>query len=281
MAAIIPIPAFSDNYIWVLREGTQAAVVDPGDAAPVLDYLDARGARDLRDPRDASPSRPRRRRSPSLSSAFGAPVLRSGTRDRFRAARVRSREGDRSRRPGLHRRFVPACSTSPAIPRGTSRIVGARRTRTPVVFCGDTLFAAGCGRLFEGTPEQMWSSLGKLAALDPATQVYCGHEYTLANLRFAARGRTGQSRDRGACSSASSDKRDARPADAALDDRRERLPPIRSCAPGEPAVRAAAEAQAGHPLTDDVAVFAALRAWKNAFALQRRQVAGPAGQAAA
>jgi len=56
----------------------------------------------------------------------------------------------------------------------------------PAVFCGDTLFAAGCGRIFEGTPEQMWTSLSKLAALPGATRVYCGHEYTLANLRFAA-----------------------------------------------------------------------------------------------
>ena len=56
---------------------------------------------------------------------------------------------------------------------------------TPSLFCGDTLFAAGCGRLFEGTPQQMWTSLSKLAALPAATRVYCGHEYTLANLRFA------------------------------------------------------------------------------------------------
>jgi hydroxyacylglutathione hydrolase len=135
--------------------------------------------------------------------------------------------------------------------------------QTPSLFCGDTLFAAGCGRLFEGTPDQMWRSLSKLASLPEATRVYCGHEYTLANLRFAAA---------------------VEPASAALRERtaRERakrdegLPTLPSTIADEratnpflranvPAVHAAAESHAGHALDDAVSTFAVLRGWKNAF----------------
>jgi len=133
----------------------------------------------------------------------------------------------------------------------------------PVLFCGDTLFAAGCGRIFEGTPATMWTSLQKLAALDPATRVFCAHEYTLANLRFAAAVEP---------ANAALAQRQAR--DSALRDRGQPTVPstiadelatnpfLRA---GEPAVRAAAEGHAGHVLDSDVAVFAALRAWKNGY----------------
>jgi hydroxyacylglutathione hydrolase len=132
-----------------------------------------------------------------------------------------------------------------------------------VVFCGDTLFAAGCGRLFEGTPEQMWASLGKLARLSADTLVYCGHEYTLANLAFAAAAdasnaeiaertaREREKRDRGL---------PTLPSTIGLELRTN--PFLRA---GEAALRDAAQAHAKQPLIGPVAVFAALRAWKNAF----------------
>src|SRR4030095_8741993 len=92
------------------------------------------------------------------------------------------REGDRAQIPG-----VDVALDVLDIPGHTAGHIAYRGEvgHTPTLFCGDTLFAVGCGRLFEGTPEQMWASLGELAALPPATAVYCGHEYTLANLRFA------------------------------------------------------------------------------------------------
>jgi hydroxyacylglutathione hydrolase len=134
---------------------------------------------------------------------------------------------------------------------------------TPTVFCGDTLFAAGCGRLFEGTPVQMWSSLSKLAALDPATRVYCGHEYTLANLRFA-RAVEPANRHMQEREAREQDKRARNEPTLPSTIGTERLtnPFLRA---GEPAVRAAAEAHAGRALLDVVATFAELRAWKNAF----------------
>ncbi|MGB8599743.1 MAG: hydroxyacylglutathione hydrolase, partial [Burkholderiales bacterium] len=131
------------------------------------------------------------------------------------------------------------------------------------LFCGDTLFASGCGKLFEGTPEQMTASLEKLARLDKDTKIYCGHEYTLANLLFA------KAVEPGNCKIAEREKREAAKRAGGLPT----LPstmgeewqtnPFLRCA--EPAVIQAAEKYSGKPLPNKVAVFAALREWKNNF----------------
>ena len=134
---------------------------------------------------------------------------------------------------------------------------------TPIVFCGDTLFAAGCGRLFEGTPAQMWTSLGKLAALAPDTRVYCGHEYTLANLRFALAVEPGNAALRERQSREHAKRAAGRPTlPSTIGDERATNPFLRAA---EPALKAAAEAHAGRSLPDPVATFAELRAWKNTF----------------
>jgi hydroxyacylglutathione hydrolase len=258
MAAIIPVPAFSDNYVWVLREGTLAAVVDPGDAQPVLDYVEREGLAvcailATHHHRDHVGG------VAALVERFGAPVY--GPARESIPARTRALAED----DAVDVRCIGDTFQVLDIPGHTAGHIAyvGRVDGTPVVFCGDTLFAAGCGKLFEGTPAQMWSSLSKLAALPPGTQVYCGHEYTLANLRFAAA---------------------VEPANPAIAQRTERerdkrdkgLPTVPSTIgeelatnpflrAGRPAVRAAAEAQVGHPLRDEVAVFAALRAWKNGF----------------
>ncbi|MET0732186.1 MAG: hydroxyacylglutathione hydrolase, partial [Casimicrobiaceae bacterium] len=169
-------------------------------------------------------------------------------------------EGDRVDVPGLPVTFDVL--DIPGHTAGHVAYVGAVGA-TPTVFCGDTLFAAGCGRLFEGTPVQMWSSLSKLGALDPATRVYCGHEYTLANLRFA-RAVEPANRHMQEREAREQDKRARNEPTLPSTIGAERLtnPFLRA---GEPAVRAAAEAHAGRALPDVVATFAELRAWKNAF----------------
>jgi hydroxyacylglutathione hydrolase len=129
------------------------------------------------------------------------------------------------------------------------------------LFCGDTLFACGCGRLFEGTPEQMMSSLAKLAALPDDTKVYCGHEYTLANIAFAQqvepanRALAARSHATGSCA-----KRASPPCPRPLG---RSAPPIRSCAGREPAVVESANKYLGARISDPVRVFAAIREWKN------------------
>ncbi len=132
-----------------------------------------------------------------------------------------------------------------------------------ILFCGDTLFAAGCGRLFEGTPAQMLSSLDKLAALPGETRVYCGHEYTVANLRFASAIEPGNERLRERLSR-EQEKVDRGEVTLPSTIAEERLtnPFLRTA---DAAIQAAATSHAGRPLTDRVAVFAEIRAWKNGF----------------
>jgi hydroxyacylglutathione hydrolase len=175
------IPAFKDNYIWLLhgddaRRGSPCAVVDPGDAAPVLATLRERGLRlthvllthhhwDHADGVEA------------LLEHFPAQV--HGPDDRRLGAWCRPyREGQAVELPELGLRFevldVPAHTRSHIAFHGHG-----------VLFSGDTLFSIGCGRLFEGTAEDMQAALDKLAALPAETLVYCGHEYTLSNCAFA------------------------------------------------------------------------------------------------
>ena len=254
MLAISAVPAFKDNYIWILERDGNAAAVDPGDAAPVDDFL---AAHDLEltailathhhaDHVGGLPALAARWRCPT----FGPAREVDAKLDR------RLREGDRFEIPGLG-----VSLETLDIPGHTAGHIALHGGG--MVFCGDTLFACGCGRLFEGTPAQMVDSLGKLARLPRETRVYCGHEYTLANIRFAQA---------------------VEPRNRALDARKEReaakrlrdeptLPstmadelatnPFLRC--GEPEVVASAEKHAGRRLATEVEVFAEIRAWKNAF----------------
>lgn len=259
MAAIIPVPAFTDNYVWVLSVGGHAAVVDPGDAVPVLAHLEREGLV-LSAILTTHHHRDHVGGVPALVERFDVPVY--GPARESIPARTRALgAGDSIVVPG-----IGAALEVLDIPGHTAGHIAytGRVGNDAVLFCGDTLFAAGCGRLFEGTPAQMWSSLGKLAALAPATQVYCGHEYTLANLRFASAveprnpelakriDREREKRDRGVPTLPST-----------IAEERLTNPFLRVA---NPAVRTAAEAHAGRALEDDIAVFAALRAWKDGFA---------------
>lgn len=131
------------------------------------------------------------------------------------------------------------------------------------LFCGDTLFSAGCGRLFEGSPAQMLGSLDRIAALPDSTLVYCAHEYTLSNLRFAAAVEPGNAEVlAGLEATRTLREHDGISLPGELG-RERRINPFLRCR--EPAVRAAAESHAGRPLPEAVDVFAAVRAWKDGF----------------
>lgn len=165
-------------------------------------------------------------------------------------------EGDRIVVPGID--VALSVLDIPGHTAGHIAFVGAG-----MVFCGDTLFACGCGRLFEGTPAQMVESLAKLAALPADTRVYCGHEYTMANIRFALAVEPGNAtlREREGVEQA---KRDAAQPTlpSTIGAERATNPFLRA---DQIDVVAAAERHAGHRLPDRVAAFAAIRAWKNAF----------------
>ncbi|MDB5838955.1 MAG: gloB [Herminiimonas sp.] len=175
---VLAIPAFSDNYLWLIHDGEVAAVVDPGDAAPVLAALDANKlslVAILLTHHHADHVGG----VPSLLERFKVPVF--GPRGEAIPAVTRPlAEGDEVAVPELGLNM--AVLDVPGHTRGHIAYVASQQRW---LFCGDTLFAGGCGRLFEGTPEQMTSSLAKLAALPDDTEVYCAHEYTLSNLRFA------------------------------------------------------------------------------------------------
>lgn len=180
-AAVLPLPAFSDNYIWAIVHGENAAVVDPGEAGPVLKWLEQEGLR---------------LRAILLThhhgdhvggvlelSRIGDLTVYGPARERLPRCDVPLSEGDRVVLPELD--LDLRVLDVPGHTAGHIAYTGRAAGIEPVLFCGDTLFAGGCGRLFEGTPAQMHDSLEKFSVLPPDTQVFCAHEYTLANLRWA------------------------------------------------------------------------------------------------
>jgi hydroxyacylglutathione hydrolase len=258
MATIIPIPAFTDNYIWLVREGACAAVVDPGDAAPVIAYLDQEGLA-LCAIVNTHHHGDHVGGNVALLARFAVPVF--GPAHETIPGRTHALvEGDEITVPGVD--VALRVLDVPGHTAGHIAYVGTA-PHSAVAFVGDTLFAGGCGRLFEGTPAQMSASLGKLAALPGDTRAYCAHEYTLANLRFALAVEPGNAalRERLAREQAKRD-RGVPTVPSSIADERATNPFLRA---DIPAVAAAAEAHAGRKLRDAVETFAVLREWKNTF----------------
>jgi hydroxyacylglutathione hydrolase len=175
---VLTVPAFNDNYLWLIHDGQHAAVVDPGDAAPILAALKANQltlTAILTTHHHADHVGGVAR----LLQSFDVPVY-GPARDRIANVTVPLKENDVVTLDdlGLSLRVID-------VPGHTLGHIAYYAEEPGWLFCGDTLFAGGCGRLFEGTPAQMLSSLDKLAALPEATKVYCAHEYTVSNLRFA------------------------------------------------------------------------------------------------
>lgn len=251
MFEILLIPAFNDNYIWLLVRDGRAAVVDPGDATPVIARLEALQLR--------------------LET-----ILVTHHHADHQGGVAELVERWRPRVFGPEQESITGCSdplrggeTIAVLDHPAAVLAVGGHTRghlayhfPGLLFCGDTLFGAGCGRLFEGTPAQMCASLSRLAALPDETKVYCAHEYTETNLRFALA---------------------VEPQSAALRERVERVARIRAAGLpsipstlreekdtnpflrcGEPAVIAAAMAHGAVDASPE-AVFAAIRGWRNTF----------------
>ncbi len=256
MLDAIPVPALGDNYIWLLQASDSSAtiLVDPGDARPALDAIADHGL-ELRAILITHHHGDHVGGLNEVLAQWSVPVYGPAT-EQVAGVTHPVGGGDRFMIEALGTEFVVI--DTPGHTAGHIAFHGGGW-----LLCGDTLFAGGCGRVFEGTYEQMHDSLQRLAALPDATRGCCGHEYTLANLAFA---------------------RAVEPDNEELADRERRAQELRDA--GEPtvpftlaeerttnpflrchvpAVHAAAEARAGRTLSDPAEVFAVIRAWKDRF----------------
>jgi hydroxyacylglutathione hydrolase len=259
---ITPLPAFTDNYLWLLQRGRHAAVVDPGDAAPVERALRERNLAlaailVTHHHPDHIGGLPR------LAGAFPAPVYGPAA-EAIAGVTQPVAEGDRVVLPELGAAFT--VWEVPGHTRGHVAYVADAAAVAPdpgFVLCGDTLFSAGCGRLFEGTARQLHGSLARLASLPPDTRVYCTHEYTLANLAFAAAVEPGSEVVAGEIARVRELRAHGAPSLPSTIARERRINPFLRAA--DPAVAAAASRHAGRPLQGELEVFTELRRWKDGF----------------
>lgn len=257
MIKIDALPAFSDNYIWLLQdfESRRCAVVDPGDAAPIQDWLAAHPDWQLSDILVTHHHFDHVGGVARLKAMSGARVL-GPARETIPARDLALSEGEQVEVLGQAFRILE-------VPGHTLGHIAYYQAERHWLFCGDTLFAAGCGRLFEGTPEQMHDSLSRLAALPAQTEVYCTHEYTLSNLRFAQAVEPHNRQIAQRLADVSAWRQAGRislPSTLALE--RATNPFLRSA---EPAVKAKIDERGGPQERSAAAVFAELRAWKDHF----------------
>lgn len=268
---LLALPAFVDNYIWMLHNGVEAIVVDPGEAAPVERALDASSLK-LVGILVTHHHGDHIGGIEALLPRLQGPVI--GPAHETIPGRTQAvREGDRLQLLGLPWQVidVPGHTAGHVAYFGESVPTAGNGAPSadsadPILFCGDTLFSGGCGRLFDGTPPQMADSLRRLSALPARTRVCCTHEYTLANLRFAQAvepSNADVARHASQCTQWRDQGLPTLPSTLAL----EQLinPFVRSLHDHPSAELLAAAAQHGARSSEPLAVFTALRQWKNEY----------------
>lgn len=254
MIQVVPIPAFQDNYLWLINDGKYGVVVDPGDAAPVIDYL-TRHHIELAAILVTHHHGDHIGGLPALTEKYKVPVFGPAGED-IPLLTQRLKQGDHVTLPKLGLEFEVL--DIPGHTAGHIAYLGGGR-----LFCGDTLFAGGCGRVFEGTMPQMRASLAKIKGLPGETLVYCAHEYTLANLKFAR----AVEPDNQKLSARENQDKSTRAANqptvpSRIETERDTNPFLRWDAPE---VVKAAQKRLGKEGLNADEVFTAIREWKNSF----------------
>ncbi len=251
---IFPIPALKDNYIWILHNAHHAVVVDPGDAAPVLDYIAAHQLK-LAAVLCTHHHADHVAGVCQLVALHSAPVY-FPQREKISCGSHAVNEGNVINIPELGIKFNVL--DIPGHTLGHVAYVGAGG-----IFCGDTLFGCGCGRLFEGTAVQLLHSLKKLAALPDDTQVYCGHEYTESNIRFALACELNNATLIQRQKTAQTQRAHGQPTLPSNIGLEKLTNPFLRCT--VPAIIQAVQQQSAIKQHDEISIFTALRAWKNTF----------------
>ena len=175
MINIKPLKAYTDNYIWLLESNEEVSVVDPGDAKPVLDYLNKTN-RNLKDILITHHHFDHTAGVPELENIISGSIY--GPQNSYKLIQEEVTQGHTLSSLGIKFEVIE-------VPGHTLDHIAFYNEENNILFCGDTLFASGCGRVFEGTFDQMFESLNKLKQLPDSTQIYCGHEYTKNNLLFS------------------------------------------------------------------------------------------------
>lgn len=258
---IIPIPAFNDNYLWLGVDKTQrsAFVVDPGDALPVFEYLKAHNLV-LRAILLTHHHPDHIGGVDDLVRQFHCPVFGPAT---ARFTQVTNPLSDGDTLSLLDAEFSILETPGHTIDHISYFSDSATADDQPALFCGDTLFAGGCGRLFEGSPDQMLDSLTKLAALPGETRVFCAHEYTLANLKFALAVEPDNAQLQARLQKCTELRQQGKPTvPSSMEEELATNPFLRT---QRPSVIRSAGSRTDRPLETEGAVFAAIRQWKDNF----------------
>jgi hydroxyacylglutathione hydrolase len=256
ISTIHPIPAFSDNYIWAIREAGsyRICVVDPGDAHPVIDYLNSNDYQ-LSDILITHHHPDHTGGIQALLDSYDCRVIGPGSSGIKGLSEV-VKEDDRIEVFGQTLSVIE-------VPGHTLDHIAYYCEKQKLLFCGDTLFAAGCGRLFEGTPAMMNESLSKLSRLPQQTQVYCTHEYTLANLKFAAAADSKNILLKKRIEVEEAKRAMNKPTLPSSIELELETNPFLRC--NEDGLKQSAATRLGREPANDVEVFSTLRSWKDSF----------------